>query len=161
MTEWITLRFHFAQDRLSWSIWLYKDIGFQGMAYVSRSTPYMQLFKEFLEKKYRLAADPWGANDKFVKRVYDPILSLIKEAVPNEEDRKLYPFPVWTVEGRVARLSRCTLISEFLVKEWADHFRGMDEAKLDELAQSFKFENCLRREGLNKILRDHASEASN
>ncbi len=35
----------------SWSIWLYKDIGFQGMTYVSKDTPYMKLLKPFLEKK--------------------------------------------------------------------------------------------------------------
>jgi len=27
---------------------------------------------------------------------------------------------------------------------------------LDEIAASFKFENCLKRDGLNKILTDHA-----
>ncbi|KAI0364642.1 glycoside hydrolase [Pilatotrama ljubarskyi] len=146
----------YAKDRLSWSIWLYKDIGFQGMVYVSRETPYMKLFKDFLQKKYRLAVDSWGADDKFVRDIYKPIVQLIKDNVPNEEHRKLYPYPVWTVEGRVARLARCMLLSEFLVMEWAEHFRGMSEEQLDEIAQSFKFENCIKREGLNKVLREHA-----
>lgn len=35
----------------SWSIWLYKDIGFQGMIYVSEDTPYMKKLKPFLQKK--------------------------------------------------------------------------------------------------------------
>ncbi|KAF8557579.1 glycoside hydrolase [Imleria badia] len=43
------------QDRLSWSIWLYKDIGFQGMIYVSQETKYITLLKDFLAKKHRLA----------------------------------------------------------------------------------------------------------
>ncbi|KAL4248208.1 glycosyl hydrolase 5 (cellulase A) family protein [Abortiporus biennis] len=146
------------KDRLSWSIWLYKDIGFQGMVYVSPDTPYIQLFSSFLQRKYRLAVDSWGADDKSVKYAYDPIVQLIKEAVPNEEDRKLYPFPVWGVEERVTRLARCMLVSEFMVMEWADHFKSYDEKQLDELAQSFKFENCLKRDGLNKVLTDYATE---
>ena len=129
------------------------------MVHFSPSTPYIQLFAPFLQKKYRLAVDSWGADDKSVKHAYDPIISLIREAVPNEQDRRLYPYPVWTDEGRVTRLSRCMLISEFLVLEWAEHFRGMDETKMDTLAQSFKFENCLKREGLNQILTEHAKEA--
>ena len=128
------------------------------MVHVSRDTPYMKLFSSFLRKKYRLAVDSWGADDKFVKQVYDPIVALIKENVPKEEHQKLYPYPVWTVEERVARLARCTLISEFMALGWAEHFRGMSEEQLDELAQSFKFENCMEREGLNQVLREHAAQ---
>jgi hypothetical protein len=35
----------------SWSIWLWKDIGFQGMVYVGEETPYIKMMKPFLEKK--------------------------------------------------------------------------------------------------------------
>ncbi|KAI0819739.1 glycoside hydrolase [Trametes gibbosa] len=150
----------YAKDRMSWSIWLYKDIGFQGMVYVSRDTPYMQLFKDFLQKKYRLAVDSWGADDKFVRDAYRPIVKLIEDNVPKEEHRKLYPYPVWTVEGRVARIARNTLIGEFLVREWAEHFKGMSEEQLEKVAESFKFENCVEREGLNKALREHAESLS-
>lgn len=123
------------------------------MVHVSRDTPYMQLFSDFLEKKYRLAADPWGADDKFVRDIYEPLVQLIKDNVPKEEHRRLYPYPVWTVEGRVARLARCMLLSEFLVMEWAEHFKGMSFEELDRLAESFRFESCEEREGLNKVLR--------
>lgn len=44
------------------------------------------------------------------------------------------------------------------MNDWAEHFRGMDEAALDRVAQSFKFENCVEREGLNRVLRAHASQ---
>ncbi|KAI0739456.1 glycoside hydrolase [Daedaleopsis nitida] len=146
----------YAKDGLSWSIWLYKDIGFQGMVYVSPDTPYRKHFSDLLARKYRLAADSWGADDRFVRDIYRPIVQLIEDNVPKEEHRRMYPYPVWTVEGRVARLARCMLISEFLVKEWADQFKGMADEDLDRLAESFKFENCMKREGLNKVLRNHA-----
>lgn len=53
------VRFRVLEDQLqlydetasSWSIWLWKDIGFQGMVYVDDETPYMKLMKPFLEKK--------------------------------------------------------------------------------------------------------------
>ena len=131
------------------------------MVYVSPDTPYMRLLTDsgFLHKKYRLAVDSWGADDKEVAYVYDPLINLIKTEVPDEEDRKLYPFPVWRVEERVGRLARNTLLGEFLVKEWARHFEGKTEAELEELAKSFLFENCMKREGLNKVLTEYAAQA--
>jgi hypothetical protein len=39
------------EAKASWSIWLYKDIGFQGMVYVDEETTYMKTMKPFLEKK--------------------------------------------------------------------------------------------------------------
>jgi hypothetical protein len=32
-------------------IWLWKDIGFQGMVYVDKETAYMRLLEPFLQKK--------------------------------------------------------------------------------------------------------------
>jgi hypothetical protein len=51
-------------------------------------------------------------------------------------------------------LARNILVSEFLVKEWADNFVGKDFEELDAIAASFKYEACQKREGLNKILTD-------
>ncbi|KAI1788576.1 glycoside hydrolase [Ganoderma leucocontextum] len=144
------------KDRLSWSIWLYKDIGFQGMVYVSRETSYMTLFKDFLAKKYRLAIDAWGADDSQVRHVYEPLIELIKKEI-RPEHQSLYPSPVWKLTDRIGRLARNILVSEFLVKEWAEHFRGKSEAEIDEIAKSFAFANCLHRDGLNKILTDNAT----
>lgn len=71
----------------------------------------------------------------------------------------MYPMPVWRFENRISRIARNMLLAEFMVREWADHFEGMDEVQLDELAQSFRFENCLQRDYLNRALRDHKSLA--
>ena len=93
------------QDRLSWSIWLYKDIGFQGMVYVSRETPYMTLFRDFLAKKHRLAIDAWGADDSHVRATYEPLVNLIKNEI-KPEHQQLYPAPVWKLTDRIGRLAR-------------------------------------------------------
>ena len=126
------------------------------MVYVSRETPYMQLFKDFLAKKHRLAVDAWGADDTWVRQTYQPLMDLISQEIP-EQYRNLYPHPVWKLSDRIGRLSRNILVSEFLVKEWADHFKGKTEEELDTIAQSFRFDKCLHRDGLNKILADNAS----
>jgi len=146
------------KDRLSWSIWTYKDIGFQGMTHVSLETPYMKLLENFLAKKHRLAVDAWGADDSQIAHVYQPLLDLIEKEVP-EKYRNLYPWPVWSFWNRTSRLSRNILVSDYLVQEWADHFEGKSEEELDELAKSFRFDNCLHRDGLNEILKENAGLA--
>ncbi|KAH8113086.1 glycoside hydrolase [Phellopilus nigrolimitatus] len=139
----------YQQDQLSWSIWLYKDIGFQGMVYVPRDTPYMRLLSGFLAKKHRLAIDSWGADDTAVRAVYEPLVDLIKANVSDKTHLEMYPYPV---------LARSLLLGEIFVLEWAEHFRGKTEEELDELAQSFKFQNCVKREGLNRVLTEHAEQ---
>lgn len=142
------------EDQISWSIWLYKDIGYQGMVYVDPETPYMVLFKDFLAKKFRLAIDAWGADDSNIRHIYEPFEKFFADNI-DPKYRELYPAPVWKFESRISRISRNILLAEFMVKEWADHFAGMDEEELDLIAQSFKFENCLTREELNKALVEH------
>ncbi|PFH49164.1 glycoside hydrolase family 5 protein [Amanita thiersii Skay4041] len=146
------------EDHLSWSIWLYKDIGFQGMVYTSQDTAYMKMFSHFLAKKHRLAVDAWGYDDTAVRHIYQPLIDHINNEIP-DRFKNLYPAPVWRLVDRITRLSRNILVSEFLVREWAEHFVGKDESELDNIAASFKFENCLKREGLNKALMDNAQAA--
>ncbi|EEB89528.1 hypothetical protein MPER_12361 [Moniliophthora perniciosa FA553] len=134
---------------------LYKDIGFQGMVCTSPQTPYMTLFSSFLAKKQRLAVDAWGADDSAVREVYRPLIDHVTKEIP-EKYQNLYPWPVWKLDARVGRLARNILVSEFLVQEWADHFIGKSEEEIDEIAKSFRFENCLKREGLNKAMMDNA-----
>ena len=125
------------------------------MVHTSLETPYMVLFKDFLAKKHRLAVDAWGADEKDVRQAYQPLIDLILQEVP-EKYRSLYPAPVWKFTDRIGRIARIILVSEFLVKEWADHFIGKTDQEIDAIAASFKFENCLKRDGLNAILTANA-----
>ena len=68
---------------------MFKDIGYQGMVYVSRDTPYMKLLEPFLAKKHRLALDSWGADDTAIKRIFDPLVDLV---VDNVNDKKYLEF---------------------------------------------------------------------
>ena len=126
------------------------------MVHVAPSTPYRTHFASFLAKKHRLAADSWVADDTHVRDVYAPLVELIRREV-RPEHQALYPAPVWKLSDRVGRLARNILLSEFLVREWAEHFVGKSEAEIDAIAKSFAFSNCLHRDGLNKILTDNAT----
>ena len=127
------------------------------MVYVSPETPYRTLFNDFLARKHRLAVDSWGVDDGPVKQVYQPLIDHIIEEIP-EEHRNLYPWPVWKLQERIARLSRNILVAEFLVQEWADHFKGRTREEIKDLAWSFSLENCLRRDLLNKALGENATQ---
>jgi hypothetical protein len=145
----------YRETDVSWSIWLYKDIGYQGMVYISPSSPYMQLIGPFLAKKKALNLDFWGCADSKVKDVYEPFLKALKEMVPEHLRNKKYP-STWTFERQVERQVRECLLSEYLGWEMAELFRGKTEEELDALAASFRFENCVVREELNLILQGDA-----
>ena len=145
----------YQESDISWSIWLYKDIGYQGMVYVSPSSPYMQLIAPFLEKKKALDLDFWGCSDSKVAHIYEPFLAALKEMVPKHLRDKKYP-NVWTFERQVERRVRECLLSEYMGWEMAELFSGKTEEELDELAGSFKFENCVLRDELNGILQTDA-----
>jgi hypothetical protein len=42
------------QDRISWTILLYKDIGIQGMVHAKQDSPWMQLFRAAIARKRKL-----------------------------------------------------------------------------------------------------------
>ncbi|KAH6684801.1 cellulase [Halenospora varia] len=146
----------YRETDVSWSIWLYKDIGYQGMVHVSPSSPYMQLISSFLAKKKALNLDFWGCSDSKVAHVYGPFLKHLKEMVPEHLRATKYPSPLWTFERQVERVVRECLMSEYMGLEMAELFRGKSEEELDELAAGFKFENCVVRDELNLILREDA-----
>ncbi|AAW44253.2 expressed protein [Cryptococcus deneoformans JEC21] len=147
----------YAKARASWSIWLYKDIGFQGMIYAGEDTAYVKLLKEFLHKKKVVAADKWGADDRAVRPLFTPVESWLLKTVPSISDR--YPQD-WSVGEHLSRLVRNMLLSEELVKEYAEHFRGKSLEELDELAKSFKFSNCTQRKRLNDVLKSDSERGT-
>jgi len=69
----------------------------------------------------------------------------------------LYPYPVWKLNDRIGRIARNILVSEFLVKEWTEHFLDKTDAELDKIAGSFRFGQCTKGEELSEILKENAS----
>ncbi|KAK2037338.1 glucan 1,3-beta-glucosidase [Colletotrichum somersetense] len=143
---------------ISWSIWLYKDIGCQGMVHLDPESPYMRLVGPFVEKKQRNGLDFWGCADKsgVDGAAYAPFIARLKEAaVPEHLRRKKYP-RVWTFDRHAERVVRECLVSEYAGWEFAELFRGKMEAELEELAASFALGNCRTRDMLNQYLSEDA-----
>jgi endoglucanase len=136
----------------SWALWLYKDIGLQGVVFAAADSPYMTLLKDFLAKKKRLGADSWGGTDDHIRDVIDPIESLLAREFPD-----FNPYP-WGAQKWAARLLRHILISEALLPEFAQRFRGLTPTEARELAGSFRWELCTRRSGLEQTLRQELAK---
>ena len=146
----------YAESGTSWSIWLYKDIGYQGMVHVDPNSAYMKLIQPFVNKKESLGLDFWGVvNKDGVKPIYEPFVNALREMVPEAYRQNRYP-KVWTFDRQVERAVRECLMSEYVGWDMAELFRGKSEEDLEELAASFALRNCKVREQLNEILRQDA-----
>jgi hypothetical protein len=139
---------------IHWSIWLYKDIGLQGMIYTNPDSPWNKTIQPVLEKKHRLWLDNWGRRpSKEPEAVLAPMVQWIDKVCP--QAKETYPTP-WMTERHLLRNVFQTFLANSFVDEFAELFRGMDHAQLEALARSFHFDQCVQREGLNEILRQHA-----
>lgn len=140
--------------QIPWTIWLYKDIGVQGMVYCDPESAWIKRIAPWLEKKKRLQLDAWGKYpSKEAEEAIGPLVKWIDEVCPRAKET--YPTP-WATERHVIRATLQTFLAQAFSKEFAELFRGMEMEELDKLAASFRFEECLQREGLNTILGEHA-----
>lgn len=145
------------EAQIPWSIWLYKDIGLQGMVHTSPDSPWNKLIGPFVEKKKRLQLDSWGKYpSKEVEEVMNPLLAWIDKVSPTAKN--LYPSN-WNLQRHLDRAVLQTFLADSLQMEFAENFRGKTLEELDELAKSFHFDNCIQREGLNKIMSAHSKLA--
>jgi hypothetical protein len=140
--------------KIHWSIWLYKDVGLQGMIHTSPQSPWNKTIAPFLEKKKALMLDAWGRDpSEEAEAAFKPLVEWIDRVSPAAKDT--YPTS-WNTERHLLRTVYQTFLAASFSDEFAELFRGLDEAQLEALARSFHFEQCVQREGLNEILREHA-----
>jgi len=136
----------YKRHHASWAIWLYKDIGLQGLTYVAAESPWRQRIRSFVEKKARLGADAWGGRDTHIRHLIEPLEKTFAADFPNYN-----PGP-YGGRDRIKRLVRNILLAEALLPEFAELFRGMSETAIDEMMQSFLFKNCVIRQPLAESL---------
>jgi endoglucanase len=137
---------YYDKYKVSWCIWLYKDMGLQAVMHQGDSTPYMKLVKAFLSRKDSLGADAWGSTDKNIRNVMSPIEELFKKEFPDYD-----PYPRGQ-QREISLLVRNILISEALVPEYCKLFKDLTEDEVVALARSFHFNNYVKRTRLEKIL---------
>lgn len=134
----------------SWSLWTYKDIGLQGTVYAAPNSPWLELLKPILGKKARLGTDTWGGTDDGIIHIMEPIYELMRGEFRNF---RWHPFGTSVMTRRIVR---GMLFTEPLLDEFGALFRGLCDGDLDELADSFRFDRCVRRPGIVTILSENA-----
>jgi hypothetical protein len=106
----------------------------------------MRRFGEFIAKKKRLGADKWGATGQEMPEITSAVQELVAREFPS-----FAPYP-WGGEDWTRTLLMNILFAQPLTVEYAELFRGLGEADLIELADSFALENCVVRGRLVKNL---------
>jgi aryl-phospho-beta-D-glucosidase BglC (GH1 family) len=134
----------------SWAIWTYKDIGLQGVVYAAADSAWMRRIRPIFEKKARLGVDAWGSRDSGVRHIMDPIQQTFEREFPRYE-----PFP-FGAKRHIDQLVRHILLTEPLVDQFADLFKGITDEDIDQLMNSFRFEHCEQRTELARTLADDA-----
>ncbi len=137
---------YYDKYKASWCIWLYKDMGLHAIMHQNENTPYMKLVSAFLSRKDSLGTDSWGSNDKNIRQVIEPLEELFKKEFPGYD-----PYPSGQ-QRQIRLMVRHLLIAEALVPEYCNLFKDLTEEKLTALAQSFRFENYVKRKRLEDIL---------
>lgn len=141
--------------QIPWSIWLYKDIGVQGMVYTDPEGPWMKTIQPFLEKKKKYQLDSWGKYpSQEIEDLFAPLADFIDTACP--EATHTYP-TTWPTRRHLARNVLETFMAQAFSMEFANLFKDMSLEQLDEVLQSFKYSHCKQRGGLNKIMSEHAA----
>ncbi len=137
---------YYRKYKVSWCIWLYKDLGLQAIVHQKEDAPYMKLVSSFLKKKDRLGADAWGSTDKDIRQVMAPIEELF-----NKELGGYHPYPSGA-HSQINLMVRHLLIAEALVPEYCNLFKNLSENEVIALAESFRFEHYVKRARLENIL---------
>ena len=137
---------YYNKYKVSWCIWLYKDMGLQAIMHQNDNTPYMKLVSAFLLRKDSLGADRWGSTDKDIRQVMKPLEDLFAKEFPAYN-----PYPNGT-NNHIALMVRHILIAEALLPEYCNLFKDLSEEQVIALAKSFSFENYVRRNRLEDIM---------
>jgi hypothetical protein len=65
----------------------------------------------------------------------------------------LTPHSFWQLKQHLYRRTLYTWISDAMCDDFVEPMKGMSFEELDELAASFKFENCATRDQMVEVLR--------
>ena len=105
-------------------------------------------------RKRALQTDAWGRYPSAESEaVIGPVVDWIDKVAPTS--REQYPTS-WATERQITRVVNQLWVAGCLQEEFAKLFEGMGMQELEECARSFRFEECVQREELNKELEDHA-----
>jgi endoglucanase len=131
----------------SWSIWTYKDIGLQGLAYTDPDSAWVRRLRPVLDKKARLGVDHWGSLDTGIRSALQPLEELVSAEFPDYE-----PFP-YGKSWLTHRVVRHILLAQAMVGDVGRALAGAGESDLEEMTDSFRFDRCVHRTRLEAVLK--------
>ncbi|MBN1874788.1 MAG: glycoside hydrolase family 5 protein [Anaerolineae bacterium] len=141
----------FEQYGVHWTTWTYKDVGVMGWVHLDPESDYIQRVKGSLETKRLLNSDFWMSwlpNTPAKTWVHN----LVHEIVETVGDPDI---TVSAIERYVTQATMATYIGALLQLPYAKLFKGMSEAQLDQVLQSFAFKNCTPHPELHAVMRKH------
>jgi len=125
---------------IHWTTVTYKDVGPMGWVTVALESPYMQTIEPVFRAKDALHADAWCAYSPCAAEAE---LRQLAAVIGEHCDA-----PDLDPGRNRSALTRCVLAlyaAGLLQTPFARRFKDLSEAQIDEVMQSFRLENCLRR----------------
>jgi endoglucanase len=131
-----------------WTIWTYKDIGKMGLVYTDPESQWMRRTQPVREIKTALRCDYW------IERHESEIDRLIQQIVAHASTIVAGQPGDWThLSDNLSGAINEGVLSQMLQPAFAEQFRVMSEKDIDQMMQSFAFQNCVQRAGLVQLLR--------
>jgi hypothetical protein len=136
-----------------WTIWTYKDIGLMGLVYVRQDSEWMKRTQKIRLIKKKIGCDSWAQDSRFMLKLREFAIKGLKREL--KDDKLQYnEFDV--------RLNKAIggAFSEFILPLYAAQFKGMSDDEIDRMMKSFHFKNCIRRKGLEQVIKKHCKKAT-
>jgi hypothetical protein len=135
-----------------WTTWTYKDVGVMGWVTLDPRSDYMQLVGKSLETKRLLDTDQWMGwlPETPAKAKVRELARIVEDTIgdPDIESDADYAY--------LKQAALSGYVGSLMQSSFAKLFKGMSEQRLDELCDSFAFENCVVNQELVAIVRKHS-----
>jgi endoglucanase len=135
-----------------WTIWTYKDIGMMGTLYANPGSPWMNRIQRMNAMKKKLGLDGWepfAQESIFMRRTVGRIVDEIRRATNNAE------LPYQQLKLTLSNTLSVVVLADFLLPFYASQFKDMSFDEIERVMQSFRWDECVRRYGLEQILKNH------
>jgi len=126
--------------------WTYKDIGVMGLVTVAPESPWMVATRQGRDHKRLLSTDCFAMDRGDVRIQVDHLLETVGSLVGRD------CLDLDRLRSRLYRAVFGVVLSEALLPSYAAAFKGLDQITLEGLADSFRFERCVPRREVAKLL---------
>lgn len=138
----------FETHGVHWTTWTYKDVGVMGWMMLDPESDYMQIIRPILKAKISLDTDQWMSwlPDTPARGLVRDLARCIRDTIgdPEVSEKSNYRF--------LKQAALCSYAGTLMQPAYAKLFRGMSEDRIEQVMQSFAWENCrVNRELVNML----------